>query len=100
MSYPPATHRQNQRAAMTAPPISAHLRKRTLAHEDGLGVVDTVCTSPTRGWSAMEPCAQYMLVFPRRGTFMRRVGRHETLLDPGTAYFERPGLPQQIAHPG
>src|SRR5919202_5187536 len=76
------------------------LRRHTLAHEDGFAVLDVVCTEPSCGWSEPEPCTQYILVFPRRGAFVRRGGRHERLMDPGVAYFERPGVLQQIAHPG
>src|SRR5262245_19725211 len=79
--------------------MGARLQKDTLGHGDGFAVLDVRCTPVDEGWSEPEPCAGYGLVFPRRGVFLRRVGRRQTLLDPGIAYFEHPDLPQQVAHP-
>ena len=77
----------------------AHLRTRTLAVGPGVAVLDVVCTAPHGGWSAPERGDRWRLVFPRRGVFVRRVDGHEMLIDPGMAYFARPDVPQQVAHP-
>ena len=77
----------------------AHLRTRMLATGRGVAVLDVVCTAPHGGWSAPERGDRWRLVFPRRGVFVRRVDGRETLIDPGTAYFAWPDVPQQVAHP-
>jgi AraC-like DNA-binding protein len=79
--------------------MGTRLQKVTLGHADGFAVLDVRCTPADEGWSEAEPCTGYWLIFPRRGVFLRRVGRRQTLLDPGSAYFELPDLPQQVAHP-
>jgi AraC-like DNA-binding protein len=61
--------------------------------------MDVECAGDHEEWSEQELTLTYRLVLPRRGMFVRRVGRQEMVLDPGVAYFARPGTPQQVAHP-
>jgi AraC-like DNA-binding protein len=62
-------------------------------------VVDVRCWESASPWSDGEPIGHVGLILARRGRFKRRLGRRETLIDPSTAYFERPETEQQIAHP-
>jgi AraC-like DNA-binding protein len=84
---------------MTSPPTPPQLQKNTLIRNDGLAVLDVLCDCRENGWSEHEHPVGYMLVLPRRGVFLRRVAGREMLLDPGVAYFQRPDMPHQIAHP-
>jgi len=86
-------------SAMTMPPTRPSLVRRTLAQDDGIAVLDVLCECTNRDWSEVEHISAYVLVFPRRGVFVRRVDGQEMLVDPGIAYFERPDTPRQVAHP-
>jgi AraC-like DNA-binding protein len=84
---------------MSPIPATAQLRKNTLIRDEGLAVVDVQCEGHEKGWSEHEHALGYVLVLPRRGIFLRRAAGREMLLDPGVAYFERPNVPYQFAHP-
>jgi AraC-like DNA-binding protein len=78
---------------------SAVLIRNRLVDVDGVTVHDVVCGSARGPWSEPECGATYGIVFVRRGSFRRRANGADDLIDPTTAYFERPRDEQQIAHP-
>src|SRR3954454_22297837 len=62
-------------------------------------VRDLQCAHPRGGWGGVELARRAAIVFPRRGSFRRR-GRHgEEVVEPGVAYFQRPGEEEEFAHP-
>ena len=75
------------------------LTKTQLAATDRFVVEDVRCGSHRGSWSAPEESARHAVVFVRAGCFRRRVDGVESLLDPVSVYFERPGQEQQVAHP-
>ena len=75
------------------------LTRNSLADVDGMAVMDVRCRSARGPWSDPETGTGHGIVFVRRGTFRRRVNGVDELVDPTTAYFERPHDEQQIAHP-
>ena len=60
---------------------------------------DVRCTCGRSSWSSPEAASAYTIVFVRRGCFRRRVDGVVHVADAATAYFERPGEEQQVAHP-
>jgi AraC-like DNA-binding protein len=75
------------------------LTKTRVAAAEGFTLEDVRCHCDRSSWSKPEVTSSYTIVFVRRGCFRRRVDGVESVLDPATAYFERPGEEQQIAHP-
>jgi hypothetical protein len=75
------------------------LSKTCVAESAGFRLKDVRCTCGRSSWSAPEETSAFTIVFVRRGCFRRRVKGVEHVLDPVTAYFERPGEEQQVAHP-
>jgi AraC-like DNA-binding protein len=62
-------------------------------------VADISCRESHPGWSAEEPVGGPSVVLVRSGLFRRRVDGTESVVDAMTAYVERPGSVQRIAHP-
>jgi AraC-like DNA-binding protein len=75
------------------------LTKTRVAAAEGFTLEDVRCHCDRSSWSTPELTSSYTIVFVRRGCFRRRVNGVESVLDPATAYFERPGEEQQVAHP-
>jgi AraC-like DNA-binding protein len=75
------------------------LSKACIAESAGFRLEDVRCACGRSSWSPPEEAVSYTIVFVRRGSFRRRVAGVESVLDPTTAYFERPGDEQQVAHP-
>lgn len=73
--------------------------RRLLGAADGPGLVLVSCAGGATGWEPPEESGGPAVVFVRRGTFARRSEGVETLLDGTVAYFERPGIEEQFAHP-
>lgn len=65
----------------------------------GILIAQVHCDGHDHRWSRAEEVSQLGLVFVRTGVFRRRVGGVESVLDSTTAYVQRPGEVQQIAHP-
>jgi AraC-like DNA-binding protein len=78
---------------------SPHLQVSVLAAAYGATVREVRCRSGSSGFEAAEPAGDAQLVFVRRGAFWRRANGVEHLLDPGSAYFTRPGCEQEFSHP-
>jgi AraC-like DNA-binding protein len=79
--------------------IAGTLIKTCVAESAGFRLEDVRCGCGRSSWSSLERTSSYTIVFVRRGCFRRRVDGVESVLDPVTAYLERPGEAQQIAHP-
>jgi AraC-like DNA-binding protein len=62
-------------------------------------VRDLQCAHPRSGWGGVELARRAALVFPRRGSFRRRGLHGEEVVEPGVAYFQRPGEEEEFAHP-
>jgi hypothetical protein len=75
------------------------LTKTCVAASEGFTLEDVRCHCDRSSWSPPEQTVAYTIVFVRRGCFRRLVNGVESVLDPATAYLERPGEEQQVAHP-
>jgi AraC-like DNA-binding protein len=75
------------------------LSKTCVVESGGFKLEDVRCACGRSSWSAPEETSSFTIVFVRRGCFRRRVNGVEHVLDPVTAYFERPAEEQQVAHP-
>src|SRR3954447_10903990 len=62
-------------------------------------VRDLQCAHPRGGWGGVELARRAAIVFPRRGSFRRRGLHGEEVVEPGVAYFQRPGEEEEFAHP-
>src|SRR4051794_15324569 len=62
-------------------------------------VRDLQCAHPRGGWGDVELARRAAIVFPRRGSFRRRGLHGEEVVEPGVAYFQRPGEEEEFAHP-
>src|SRR4051794_34724485 len=62
-------------------------------------VRDLRCAHPRGGWGGVELARRAAIVFPRRGSFRRRGAHGEEVVEPGVAYFQRPGEEEEFAHP-
>lgn len=75
------------------------LRSRTLFDRDGVEIADVACRHESGRGDADEHTTGQMVVFVRRGCFVRRVDGREALLDPTVAYCMNPGDEQRCDHP-
>jgi len=64
-----------------------------------LSVRDLHCAHARGGWGATELARRSAIVFPRRGSFRRRGTHGDEVIEPGVAYFQRPGEEEEFAHP-
>jgi AraC-like DNA-binding protein len=69
-----------------------------LARTDGVSIVDVSCDWHA-GAEMRETFQTFGLCLVRRGVFVRQSGRTELTADSTTAYFEQPGIEQQVRHP-
>jgi AraC-like DNA-binding protein len=74
------------------------LTARTIVERDAVTVADVAC-SHDAGRGDDEISARHMLVFVRRGYFVRSADGVASLLDPTLAYATNPGEEQRIDHP-
>jgi AraC-like DNA-binding protein len=72
---------------------------RILLDVPGLRVADVSCDGHHLGWSAEEAVGGPAFVVVRSGRFRRRAEGRESVIDSRTAYLQRPGSVQQVAHP-
>ena len=69
-----------------------------LLHDGAVAFGETRCETRDPGWSGEEPVSTLALVLLRLGSFERRADAKRHLADPLTAYVQRPGSIQRIAH--
>ena len=62
-------------------------------------MAEVSCRAHHSGWSAEEPLRRSAVVLVRSGLFRRRVEGTESVVDSMSAYFQRLGSVQQVAHP-
>lgn len=75
--------------------LSAH----TFFARDGVEIADVACRHTRGRGLAQEQAGGYVVVFVRRGCFLRSIDGVETLLDPTVAYCMNPGEEQRYDHP-
>jgi len=75
------------------------LSARTLLSRDGVEIADVACRHGRGRGLADEQAAGHVIVFVRRGCFVRSVDGVESLLDPTLAYCMNPGEEQRYDHP-
>lgn len=75
------------------------LRRRLLLDAPDVRVAQVRCDGHDRHWGQAEEVSVLGLVLVRAGVFRRRVNGVAAVLDPTTAYVQRPGDLQQVAHP-
>src|SRR3954470_10981016 len=75
------------------------LSSASLLATPDLLVRDLQCAHPRGGWGGVELARRAAIVFPRRGSFRRRGVHGEEVVEPGVAYFQRPGEEEEFAHP-
>jgi AraC-like DNA-binding protein len=75
------------------------LSARSLFERDGLGLADVACRHRRGRGHGGERVDAHVLVFIRRGCFVRSVDGVETLLDPTFAYCMSPEEEQRYDHP-
>ena len=75
------------------------LHTRTLVEQDGVTIRDIACRHADPGVPAPEHASAHMIVFVRRGTFMRTVDGEESVYDPTVAYCASPGDEERFDHP-
>lgn len=84
------------RSTMAPPLVAVHQEMGAIK---GARVVAIRCRKAS-SWAEPECLREYGLVLLRRGGFWRRVRGRVAYADSTTAYFERPGVEQQIGHEG
>jgi AraC-like DNA-binding protein len=75
------------------------LSARTFLSQDGVEIADVACRHTRGRGFADEQTAGHMIVFVRRGCFVRSIDGVESLLDPTLAYCMNPGEEQRYDHP-
>jgi AraC-like DNA-binding protein len=75
------------------------LSSRQAFKRDGIEVAEVSCRHPRGRGEATEHAGRHIVVFVRRGCFIRSVRGFETLLDPTVAYCMNPGEEQRYDHP-
>ena len=79
--------------------IQRMIERRTVFDRDGITVADVACRHRSGRGHAVEPSPGHMIVFVRRGCFIRSADGIETLLDPSVAYCVNPGEEHRYDHP-
>ncbi|MCI0685678.1 MAG: AraC family transcriptional regulator [Sporichthyaceae bacterium] len=74
-------------------------RHRLLVNTEEVCVAQVRCDGHERRWGQAEEVSTPGLVLVRIGVFRRRADGVEAVLDPTTAYVQRPGEVQQVSHP-
>jgi AraC-like DNA-binding protein len=75
------------------------LRTDTVFSGEGVEIADVACRHAAGSGAPGEQTESHVLVFVRRGCFVRSVDGVETLLDPTVAYCINPGQEQRYDHP-
>jgi AraC-like DNA-binding protein len=75
------------------------LRARMLLDRDGVTVADVACRHQAGPGRESEQATAHVIVFVRRGCFVRRADGSEILLDPTVAYCLNPGQELRYDHP-
>jgi AraC-like DNA-binding protein len=75
------------------------LSRRNVVSGDGVRIMDVACRHPAGRGQAPEQADAHMIVFVRRGCFVRSADGVEALLDPTTAYCLSPGQELRYDHP-
>lgn len=75
------------------------LSKTPLLESADVSVHEVRCGGGRERWSESEPVQGWGVVLVRAGLFRRRVRDGEIVADPCTAYVQRPGTEQEVAHP-
>jgi AraC-like DNA-binding protein len=70
-----------------------------LTSDGDYAIADVRCARERSGFNADQPGARHVLVFVRRGAFVRRSRGREVLHDATTGYLVPPGEPEEFAHP-
>jgi AraC-like DNA-binding protein len=76
------------------------LSTRTVLDRDGVRIADIACSHRQGRGKVGEQRGGHMLVFVRRGCFVRSAEGVESLLDPTVAYCMNPGEEERYDHPG
>ena len=75
------------------------LSARTVLRCDGVEICDVACRCPAGPGAATERPGGHILVFVRRGCFVRSVDGADALLDPTVAYCANPCEEERYDHP-
>jgi AraC-like DNA-binding protein len=75
------------------------LRTRTVVERDGVTIHDIACRDAATLGHAPEHASGHMIVFVRRGSFVRTVDGEESVFDPTVAYCASPGDEELFDHP-
>jgi AraC-like DNA-binding protein len=75
------------------------LEAKTLFEGDGLAIADVACRHGEGRGAEQGPASSHMLVFVRRGCFLRSADGAESLLDTTSAYGVNPGEEERYDHP-
>lgn len=70
-----------------------------LAAGEDYAIADVRCAHGRSGFRPDPPGARHVLVFVRRGAFVRRTRSREVLHDATIGYLVSPGEPEEFAHP-
>lgn len=75
------------------------LSRRRLLERDGVTIDDVACRHRRGRGQETEPASGHVLVFVRRGCFVREAAGATAVLDPTVGYCMRPGDEQRYDHP-
>jgi AraC-like DNA-binding protein len=75
------------------------LQTHTVVERDGVTIRDISCRDAATGSYASEHASAHMLVFVRRGCFVRTSRGEESVFDPTVAYCANPGDEERFDHP-
>lgn len=75
------------------------IERRTMFDHDGITVTDVACRHRAGRGHGVESSSGHMIVFVRRGLFIRSADGVQTLLDPSVAYCMNPGEEHRYDHP-
>jgi AraC-like DNA-binding protein len=75
------------------------LSRRRLLERDGITIDDVACRHRRGRGQETEPARGHVLVFVRRGCFVREARGNKAVLDPTVGYCMRPGDEQRYDHP-
>src|SRR5688572_28317384 len=75
------------------------LNERTLFSGDIVTVTDVACRVTSPHCSCEEHSPTHCLVLPRRGAYIRHIGKRQALADPTQALFFNAGETYRVSHP-
>lgn len=79
--------------------MAEKLVRRVLHESAAVSLRDVECREPRRERGAEERSPSHDLVFPRRGVFVKHVGRRETVADANAVLFFNPEEGYCVSHP-